>query len=80
MKVFGIDLTSKPSRRKPITRAICELKGDVSTFIALETFAPFASFEDFLSTGGPWIAGLDFPFGQAQRFVETIGWAARHDL
>ncbi len=76
MKVFGIDFTSRPSRRKPITCAICELEGDVLTFIALETFATFAPFEDFLSTGGPWIAGLDFPFGQAQRFVETIGWPA----
>ena len=23
---------------------------------------------------GPWIAGIDFPFGQARRFIETIGW------
>lgn len=23
---------------------------------------------------GPWIAGLDFPFGQSRRFIENIGW------
>ena len=23
---------------------------------------------------GPWIAGIDFPFGQSRRFVENIGW------
>ena len=23
---------------------------------------------------GLWIAGIDFPFGQARRFIETIGW------
>ena len=61
MKVFGIDFTSRPSRRKPITCATCELEGDVLTFISLETFATFTPFEDFLSSGGPWIAGLDFP-------------------
>jgi Protein of unknown function (DUF429) len=23
---------------------------------------------------GPWIAGIDFPFGQASKFIERIGW------
>ncbi|MDL2398429.1 DUF429 domain-containing protein [Rhizobium mayense] len=31
-------------------------------------------FEIALSSPGPWIAGIDFPFGQARRFVENIGW------
>lgn len=27
-----------------------------------------------MATLGPWIAGIDFPFGQARRFIEGIGW------
>lgn len=23
---------------------------------------------------GPWVAGMDFPFGFARRFIDTIGW------
>lgn len=23
---------------------------------------------------GPWIAGMDFPFGMSRRFIENIGW------
>ena len=23
---------------------------------------------------GPWIAGIDFPFGQSRKFIENIGW------
>lgn len=27
-----------------------------------------------MATPGPWIAGMDFPFGQSRRLVENIGW------
>jgi hypothetical protein len=27
-----------------------------------------------LQRPGLWIADIDFPFGQARRFIETIGW------
>jgi hypothetical protein len=29
-----------------------------------------------LQRPGPWIAGIDFPFGQSRKFIETIGWPA----
>jgi len=34
----------------------------------------FAGFEAFLQTTGPWVAGLDFPFGQPSALIHTLGW------
>jgi hypothetical protein len=34
----------------------------------------FDGFEAALRRPGPWIAGIDFPFGQARKFIKTIGW------
>jgi hypothetical protein len=34
----------------------------------------FAEFETALLAPGPWIAGMDFPFGQSRRFIDNIGW------
>lgn len=74
MKVFGIDFTSQPSRRKPLTCAVSEVSDDALTFERLERWRSFDELETLLASSGPWIAGLDFPFGQADRFIETIGW------
>ena len=40
----------------------------------LERWTDFSYFDEELAKSGPWIAGIDFPFGQARRFIETIGW------
>ena len=37
-------------------------------------WSDFSSFEAFLTMPGPWIAGLDFPFGQSRQFLENAGW------
>jgi len=74
MRIYGLDFTSRPSKRKPITCAVCRLDGDLLHFEHLDEFTSFRPFEAFLEAGGPWVAGLDFPFGQAQRFIDTIGW------
>jgi hypothetical protein len=36
----------------------------------------FAGFEAFLRKPGPWVCGMDFPFGQPRELVETLGWPA----
>jgi hypothetical protein len=74
MKVVGIDFTSRPSRRKPLTCMHCTLHGSVLHADSLESWPDFESFEAALSKPGPWIAGIDFPFGQARTFIENIGW------
>ncbi|MDX0759783.1 DUF429 domain-containing protein [Sinorhizobium medicae] len=77
MRVFGIDFTSAPRRRKPITCVDCELQDDLLIVRSLIEWADFEGFEGALQEPGPWIAGIDFPFGQASRFIETIGWPKR---
>jgi hypothetical protein len=74
MKVLGIDFTSRPTRRKPLTCMHCTLEGRVLRANRLEKWSDFAPFEDALKKPGPWIAGIDFPFGQSRTFVKNIGW------
>ncbi|WP_041042735.1 DUF429 domain-containing protein [Paramagnetospirillum magnetotacticum] len=74
MDIFGIDFTSKPSRRKPITCLHCTLDSGVLRYRSLEEWTTFGEFETALERPGPWIGGFDFPFGQSRRFIETIGW------
>jgi uncharacterized protein DUF429 len=42
--------------------------------ICLEEWSEFAQFEEALKKPGPWIAGIDFPFGQSRTFIKNIGW------
>ncbi|MBK5969307.1 MULTISPECIES: DUF429 domain-containing protein [Thiorhodovibrio] len=74
MQVFGIDFTSRPRRGKPITCLPCRLQGERLVAGSLACWSDFASFESFLTQPGPWIAGLDFPFGQSRTFLTNIGW------
>lgn len=74
MDVYGIDFTSSPKRSKPITCLACTLDGNHLEAGELHEWTNFEEFEAALEQPGPWIAGIDFPFGQARRFVETIGW------
>jgi len=74
MRVLGIDFTSRPSKRKPLTCLRAELAGDELIAGDLEEWDSFDAFETALQTPGPWIAGIDFPFGQSRRFIENIGW------
>ena len=74
MHIFGIDFTSRPTRSKPITCMECVLEGAHLRAQRLTEWRDFAGFEAALRRPGPWIAGIDFPFGQSRRFIETIGW------
>lgn len=75
-RVFGIDFTSRPTSRKPITCVEARLAGRRLSVQGLNEWTSFDAFDDFLRSPGPWVAGLDFPFGQSRRFVENIGWPA----
>ncbi len=74
MRIYGVDFTSAPSKRKPITCAMCLLSG---TQLLLEDVIPIATFEAFeqwLRRSGPWLAALDFPFGQPRQLLTRLGW------
>jgi len=73
MKIFGIDFTSAPGRKKPITVAEGELEQGNLTLQEIHALVSFDEFEDFLKQKGPWIAGIDFPFGLPGAFLSTLG-------
>ena len=74
MNVYGIDFTSRPSRSKAITCAKCQLDGDRLVVDYLQRLESLDAFGAFLDSPGPWIAGIDFPFGQPRRLVENLNW------
>ncbi len=73
-KIIGVDFTSRPSRRKPIVAAHSRLTGSKVWVEDLQSLPDFSTFEALLAEPGPWIAGLDFPFGLPRRFLTNIGW------
>ena len=74
MKVFGVVFTIRTRKAKPITCAECRFDGQTLTLTSIQTFASFEAFENWLATPGPWIAGLDFPFGQSRKLIQNLGW------
>jgi signal transduction histidine kinase len=73
MKIFGIDFTSAPGNKKPITVAEGELKQGKLTVQEIHSLVSFDELEKFLKQKGPWIAGIDFPFGLPGAFLSTLG-------
>ena len=74
MKIYGLDFTSAPGRRKPLIVLGCTLDGDYLRVEDSETLTGFGGFEDFLRRQGPWVCGMDFPFGQPRSLVAALGW------
>ena len=76
MIVYGLDFTSAPRKKKPITCAKSFLRKGLLEVGEFHHFPTFDVFEGFLQTKGPWIAGLDFPFGQPRKLITNLGWSA----
>jgi|SRR5581483_3304804 len=72
--IFGIDFTSAPSRRKQIVCVQGQLNGNVLTTQNCLFLTNLEQFEAFLAQDGPWLAALDFPFGQPRRLLLQLGW------
>ena len=74
MRVFGIDFTSAPCARKPVTCALANLDGGRLILHGLCALDSLDCFENLLRCDGPWIAGMDFPFGLPRDFLEPANW------
>ena len=72
--VAGIDFTSAPTRRKPITVAHGRLAGAVVRLDRIDAHSDFDSFARWLAQPGPWVAAFDFPFGLPRELVLALGW------
>jgi len=74
MNIYGLDFTSAPSRKKPITCAVCEITHNSLKLNECLKLSSFAEFEAFLGWDGPWLAALDLPFGQPRKLITSLGW------
>ncbi len=72
--VFGVDFTSAPRRAKPIRVAAGQRHGAVVRLAGLQSLHSLDEFSDWLARPGPWVAGLDLPFGLPRVLVEQLGW------
>ena len=70
-RLLGVDFTSAPSRKKPITVAHGRLQGSVVRLEGMEELPTVEGFESLLRQASPWLGGFDFPFGLPRAFVES---------
>ena len=75
MRVYGIDFTSAPSARKPITCALCRVEEDRLYLDAMCALESLECFQNLLASDGPWVAGMDFPFGLPRDFLQPLNWS-----
>jgi hypothetical protein len=74
VRLIGVDFTSAPSRRKPITVARGVLAGSRLALQRVDALADFDAFDALLHEAGPWLGAFDFPFGLPRELVETLDW------
>jgi len=72
--VAGIDFTSRPTLRKPITVALGQASRRVVRLTRVDAHPSFESLAQWLLTPGPWVAAFDMPFGLPRELVTTLGW------
>lgn len=76
LRVYGIDFSSAPTVKKPITVAVATLKGDALELHAVVPLPSLAGYEGFLAHQGPWLGGFDLPFSMPRALIEHYGWPA----
>jgi Protein of unknown function (DUF429) len=70
----GVDFTSSPCPRKPITLALGHVEPGRVVLHRLEALVDFDALAAWLRTPGPWLGGFDFPFGLPRELVRDLGW------
>jgi hypothetical protein len=70
-QIVGVDFTSAPSRKKPITWATGMLDSKLKQLHiqSIDYFENFEAFESQLTTTQNWFGAFDFPFGQAESWL-----------
>jgi hypothetical protein len=74
LQLIGVDFTSAPSRRKPITVAHGTLSGRRLALQRIDELPSFTEFEALLVRPGPWLGAFDFPFGLPRELVQALDW------
>jgi hypothetical protein len=72
--ILGVDFTSAPRARKPITIATGTMRAGRLHLRRLDGAPSFEDFEALLAQRGPWVGGFDFPFGLPRVLLVALGW------
>jgi hypothetical protein len=70
----GIDFTSRPTPRKPVTVALGRTVPGAVRLERIDEHGSFESFSRWLASPGPWLGAFDFPFGLPRELVLALGW------
>lgn len=91
MIIYGIDFSSSPSaidsmaiNAKWIYLATCKLDGNCLTVKSLtkmngEKADDYTNLVELLNLAGPWVAGIDVPFGMPVECIEYFKWLLAED-
>lgn len=74
VRVYGVDFSSAPSPKKPITIALGDLSQGVYRLHQVVPVPTLVEFEEFLNHRGPWVAGFDLPFSMPRALIAHYGW------
>jgi Protein of unknown function (DUF429) len=72
--LLGVDFTSAPRKKKPISCAWGILTTDTLSLNGFESCESFEGFGSLLTREPAWIGGFDMPFGLPREFVIEQGW------
>ena len=75
--IAGIDFTSRPNARKPITVALGAVAQGVVHVERIDEHHAFAQFAAWLAAPGRWLGAFDFPFGLPRELVRSLAWPAQ---
>jgi hypothetical protein len=74
MRIYGVDFTSAPSKKKPITCAEGWFESDCLQVGRVLQLTDFEQFENLLVQPGPWFMAIDFPFSLPREWTDAMGW------
>ncbi|CAN5641622.1 hypothetical protein BH11ARM2_BH11ARM2_25350 [soil metagenome] len=76
MRLEGLDITSRPSRKKPLTRCRAVLEGKTVRIEGIDEFAAIpAFFEALTAAEPPRRIALDAPLGMPRPFWDWLGFS-----
>lgn len=75
--ILGVDFTSAPRPRKPITVAAGTMREGRLRVETVGCVTDFARFDALLARPGPWVGGFDFPFGLPRELLVALDWPHR---
>ncbi|HRH88301.1 MAG TPA: DUF429 domain-containing protein, partial [Rubrivivax sp.] len=60
--LLGVDFSCAPTRRKPVTLAYGQRRGDALRLQRIDALPSLAEFAARLAEPGEWLGAFDFPF------------------